>query len=237
MSATKEIQLRSILTSLLRKSWVIVLFTMIIGGGGNYYFQSETADSLATVTASVLVGEGEGPKVNMKTMTALMNEPAVLEKVVEELPWETSISELNGKITTEEVEGSQIIRVTATEKTPEEAVVLANTIVEVFPEVSQEITGINTVTILSEADIKEAGIIAGEDTNMMPLFSLVAGLAAGVGAAFLLDSIDQRIRTEREIENLLEVPVLGMISKIDKYSMRSSKKKNIPELKRGEKIV
>jgi capsular polysaccharide biosynthesis protein len=237
VSSSKEIHLQSIFASLARKWWIIVCLALIIGGGGSYYFHSGSSNIMASVTASVLVGDSEEPSVNMSTMTALMNEPAVLETVVEELPWETSIAELNGKIATVEVEGSQIIRVTATEENPEKAVVLANTIVEVYPEVSYEITGIDTATVLSEANVKDAAVIdTPGGSNRMAAISIVVGLAAGIGAALLLDSVDHRIRNEKEVEQLLEAPVLGSLSRMDRYSMKSSKKNKVTKAERGEKI-
>jgi len=39
----------------------------------------------------------------------------------------------------------------------------------------------------------------------------VAGLALGVGVAFLSDSLDNRIRSRDEIERVLGVPVLGVV--------------------------
>ncbi len=237
MSESREIQLRPIFNSLAKKWWIILCFTLIIGGGGSYYFQSDSSSTVASATASVLVGDSEEPQVNMSTMTALMNEAAMLETVAEELPGEAGISELNGKITTEEVEGSQIIRVTAMDETPEEAVVLANTIVEVYPEIAYEITGIDTATVLSEANTSNAVISASTGSNRIAVILMIIGLGAGVGAAFLLDSIDHRIRTEKEIEQLLETPVLGSMSRIDKLSMKSAPKNQKTKLERGKKIV
>jgi capsular polysaccharide biosynthesis protein len=39
----------------------------------------------------------------------------------------------------------------------------------------------------------------------------MAGLALGVGVAFLSESLDNRIRSRDEIERVLGVPVLGVV--------------------------
>lgn len=236
-SSTTEIELKSILAALARKWWIIALLTIIIGGGGNYLFQSQPGEAASTASASVLVSDGEDIKINMKTMTALMNEPAVLEQVAAELPWETNVATINSQILTEEVEGSQIIRVTATGSSPEEATTLANTLVSAFPEIADEKTGVNTVTILSEADVKEAGLVEAETSLTLPLIFIAVGIAGGIGAALLLDSVDHRVRKEQEVERLLEVPVLGSTSRIDRLSLKNTKNTLLKEEKRGEEIV
>jgi capsular polysaccharide biosynthesis protein len=39
----------------------------------------------------------------------------------------------------------------------------------------------------------------------------VAGLALGVGVAFLTDSLDNRVRSPEDIERVLGVPILGVV--------------------------
>ena len=42
--------------------------------------------------------------------------------------------------------------------------------------------------------------------------ALVVGLMAGVGIAFLLEYLDNTVKTEHDIERILELPVLGAIA-------------------------
>ncbi|WP_444684353.1 YveK family protein [Alkalicoccus luteus] len=234
----QEIQLRKIFQSLFRKWWIIVLLTVLIGGGGAYVFKAETGEPMASATASVLVNDGEGVKVNMKTLTAMMNEPAVLEQVASKLPWETSVAALNGSISAEEVEGSQIIRVTAVGVNPDQAAETVNTLVETFPDIAGEKANTPTAIVLSEADPAEAGFIAAEGAGRMMLIMVAIGLAAGIGSALLVDGMDRRIRTEREVELLLEAPVLGATSKINRLAMRPKKvRKKSVVVKEGENVV
>ncbi|MFC4735404.1 YveK family protein [Bacillus daqingensis] len=234
----QEIQLRKIFQSLFRKWWIIVMITALIGGGGAYLLGGNTGEPISTAKASVIVNEGEDVNFNMKTLTAMMNEPAVLEQVASKLPWETSVTILNQNIAAEEIEGSQIIRVTANGRSPEEATELVNTVVETFPEIAGEKANTPTVTVLSEAKVEEAGIYVTDNSQTMKLISIAAGLAAGIGAALLIDGMDRRIRTEREVELILESPVMGATSKINRLAMRPKKvKKKAAVVKEGENVV
>lgn len=57
--------------------------------------------------------------------------------------------------------------------------------------------------------------------------ALVVGLMAGVGLSFLLEYLDNTIKSEQDIEKLLELPVLGAITTMEtnKKSPRMQKAK------------
>lgn len=85
------------------------------------------------------------------------------------------------------------------------------------------------------AKIKESGVLSsGTESNIrivekavVPLnpigpnkkknllFALIVGLFGGVGLAFFLEYIDQSVRTEEDVVNYLEVPVLSLIPTAD----------------------
>jgi succinoglycan biosynthesis transport protein ExoP len=48
------------------------------------------------------------------------------------------------------------------------------------------------------------------------LVSIIMGIACGVGLAFFLEYFDQTIRTEENIQDHLDIPILSVIPKADK---------------------
>lgn len=61
------------------------------------------------------------------------------------------------------------------------------------------------------------------------LFSLVAGLAGGVGLTFLADYFDNSIKNTRDLERSVRMPALGMIPDIHQYrALREAKTAVIP---------
>jgi capsular polysaccharide biosynthesis protein len=44
--------------------------------------------------------------------------------------------------------------------------------------------------------------------------AIVVGLMVGVGLSFLLEYLDNTLKTEQDIENILELPVMGVITTI-----------------------
>ncbi|MFT1834641.1 hypothetical protein ACMUD7_19145, partial [Vibrio cholerae] len=55
----------------------------------------------------------------------------------------------------------------------------------------------------------------------------VLGLMIGVAIAFLKVVLDRRIKTEQDVENILELPVLGSIPVIDKVEMMKQRQANM----------
>ena len=52
----------------------------------------------------------------------------------------------------------------------------------------------------------------------------VVGFLLGVGLAFLREVLDRRIRTEEQVQQILDLPVLGSIPDIDSKVFKSSAK-------------
>jgi capsular exopolysaccharide synthesis family protein len=75
-------------------------------------------------------------------------------------------------------------------------------------ELSGQLKG-NNVRIIDPAEIPNSPIKPKKLTNM--LLGLLGGLAAGLGLAFLIETLDQSVRTQTDIEDKLGQPFLGSI--------------------------
>ncbi|MFI5346040.1 MAG: GumC family protein, partial [Elusimicrobiota bacterium] len=75
-------------------------------------------------------------------------------------------------------------------------------------ELSGQLKG-NNVRIVDTASVPEHPIKPKKMTNL--ILGLLAGLAVGVGLAFLIEMLDQSVRTQEDVENKLGLPFLGQI--------------------------
>ena len=57
----------------------------------------------------------------------------------------------------------------------------------------------------------------------MVMIGFVLGLVAGIGLVFLLESLDDSVKSEEDVEEFLGIPVLG---KVPKMTRKNLKKKN-----------
>src|SRR5690606_39480013 len=100
------------------------------------------------------------------------------------------------------------------EADPAIAVDIANTTADVFQNEILELMSVDNLSILSPAMLKEDPTPIKPNPMLNMAIAAVIGLMLGVGIAFLLEYLDTTIKTEQDIEEILGVPLLGVISPI-----------------------
>ncbi|MFP3123354.1 Wzz/FepE/Etk N-terminal domain-containing protein [Ectobacillus funiculus] len=216
----KEINLKNLFVVIRRRLWIIVVLTIVsaaIGGAYSIFLKTPLYSSSARML--ILADENE-----MITLKAMINEPAVLEKVAAKLQANRPASALSGQITVENVLGSQIIKITVVDSDPALAVKIANTTMNVFKQEAAKILDFKNVDILTEAKPQEYPVPININHQQSIMTFLLAGLVVSIGIVFLLDSLDDAVKSERAIEKVLEIPVLGSISKMNKKNIRGNEK-------------
>jgi capsular polysaccharide biosynthesis protein len=212
-----EIRVKDLLTVLKRYSLIIVSVTMILAvAGGMHSWMSSVSLYQSSTTMLLSLNKPD----LLSTLGVIIKDPTVLDKVIEELQLNKSAGALSGQISFGSVNGSDIVKITVTDPDPELAAQIANTTASVFKKEISSMFGIYNAPILSEA--KSGNQLPVDKTGGAKL-GFAVGLVLGIGLAILLDSLDDRFRSEREIEKMLKIPVLGSVSTINGKSNQLSK--------------
>lgn len=151
----------------------------------------------------------------INTYSVIIKSPTILDNVNKELKLNMSSGELEGKVEVTSEQNSQVVNVTVNDTDPKRAALIANTIAETFQEKVPRIMNIDNVNILSKAKVVENPAPVKPKPLLNMAIGLVVGVMLAVGIAFLLEYLDNTIKTEDEIMKLLEVPVLGVIAKME----------------------
>lgn len=151
----------------------------------------------------------------INTYSVIIKSPTILDNVNKELKLNMSSGELEGKVEVTSEQNSQVVNVTVNDTDPKRAALIANTIAETFQEKVPRIMNIDNVNILSKAKVVENPAPVKPKPLLNMAIGLVVGIMLAVGIAFLLEYLDNTIKTEDEIMKLLEVPVLGVIAKME----------------------
>lgn len=170
----------------------------------------------------------------INTYNIIIKSPAILEDVVNELNLPYSADQLKTKIQVASEESSQVVTVTATDTDSEQAVKIANTTVEIFQKNIPDIMSVDNVSILSQAEVSDNPSQVSPNPLLNIAIAIVLGAMVGVGIAFLLEYLDNTIRTEDDIEKNLGLPVLGVITHIDEEDVHDNRIKQPNTMKRGE---
>lgn len=163
----------------------------------------------------------------INTYSVIIKSPAILDQVSEQLDLGLSVEALTNKITVTNAENSQVVNVSVQDPDPAIAVDIANTTAAVFQEEIQELMKVDNVSILSPAVVKENPSPVAPNPMLNMAIAAVVGLMLGVGIAFLLEYLDTSLKNEQDIEDVLGIPLLGVISPIkeDTASQNDSDRK------------
>ncbi|OIN66788.1 capsular biosynthesis protein [Exiguobacterium sp. KRL4] len=159
----------------------------------------------------------------VNTYRVIIKSPAILEKVqaeVENAP--DNINALNNMITVESEQNSQVINVSVQNTDAALASNVANSVAKVFSEDITDLMNVDNVKVLSVSGIPTAPVSPNIILNTA--IAAVVGFLLGVGLAFLREVLDRRIRTEEQVQQILDLPVLGSIPDIDSKVFKSSAK-------------
>ncbi|EOR23322.1 lipopolysaccharide biosynthesis protein [Niallia nealsonii AAU1] len=202
----------------------ITLIAMIVSGIVSYFiitpeYKSSTQilvnQAKADSSAALNTGEVQANVQLISTYSVILKSAAILNIVKEELNLDMSVSTLNSKITVENAQNSQVMTVSVTDSDPTVALQIANKTAEVFEKEIKNIMTIDNVKVLPLAEDQENQAPISPNPPLNIAIAAVVGLMIGVGLAFLLEYLDNTVKTEQDIEKLLELPVLGAITTID----------------------
>ncbi len=228
--ATKEINLKEIYRVIKERLWIVVIITIIATTIGVIYNTYFTTPLYQSSTSIIIEADAE----YRKTLQVIIKDSTVLEKVIKELKADKSPEALAGQINVTSIDNSQVVSIAVIDVNPLQAAKIANTTAKVFKDEIPNIIGFDKVTILSDAKVYPYPI--NENKSRTIFISFLMGLIVGIGLVLLLDSLDDSIKSEQEVEEILGLPVLGKVSKMKKKNIKKPHNRRLDGELRGETI-
>ena len=93
------------------------------------------------------------------------------------------------------IDTSQVVSISVIDSDPTVAASIANTTAKVFKEEIPNIIGFKDVQLLSDAKVVPFPI--NDSGNRMIMIGFIIGLVAGIGLVFLLESLDDSVKSEK----------------------------------------
>ncbi|MGR9048663.1 YveK family protein [Halobacillus faecis] len=242
-----EQSLRDVLY-LLKKNLGLIIFTTVIfilaTGVISYYIVQPTY----TATSQFIVNSKPDQNsmqysVNdiqtnvelINTYNVVIKSPAILDNVRSELNLSQTPEELSNRLDVSNAENSQVVAVTVTGHSQEEAAKIANKTVDVFKSEITKLMNVDNVHVLSPARIENDPT----PTNLNPVLQMVIGsflgLGFGIGLTLIKEYMNRTIRTRKDLEINIDIPVVGVISTIKNKKMKEDIS-NVGADRRGDKI-
>lgn len=161
----------------------------------------------------------------INTYSEIIKSPAILDIVNEQLDLNMTATELASKISVANANNSQIVSVSVQDEKHAVATDIVNTIATVFQEEIADLMNVDNVNILSPAMHSEEPSPVSPNKVLNMAIAAVLGLMIGVGLAFLLEYLDTTVKTEKDIEELLGLPVIGLVSPIAEKDLENKERR------------
>jgi capsular polysaccharide biosynthesis protein len=162
-------------------------------------------------------------KDDLSTLMVMMDDPSVLERVINNLQLSISTEDLAKKLNVVRINDSTIFSITVQDNNPTIAKNIANETAKSFKDEVGNILNFNNVQLLFPA--KEASTPINQQSNKVIIFAFVMGIVISIALVFLMDSLDQTIKRRSEVEEILGVPVIGIVPNMNKKKLLNEKKK------------
>lgn len=141
----------------------------------------------------------------------LINSERVLNQAAQQLGMsESELASYDIEVTNST--STRLITIAVTGDTPNSAAAIANGIANTTNTVAQEIMDIEAVNVIDQAEVPTSP--SGPPRTMYVAVAFLAGIFIAVALVVVMDMVNTRVRTPEEIEELLEIPVIGKIPTI-----------------------
>lgn len=147
------------------------------------------------------------------TYGQLIKSRVVSDKVIKNLDLQISYNDFINKVKVNLVKDTEIIQIQVTDTDPELATRIANETAKVFMDSVKTIMHVENVQVIDKAQVPENSISPRPMLNMA--IAGVLGVMLGVFFAFLVEYLDNTIKTPEDVEKYLGLPVLGAIPDMD----------------------
>lgn len=229
----EKIDLRQLFRTLKKRFWIIALITIIaatISGVVSFFILTPVYEA----NTQILVNQAKSKEqfynsyelqTNVQliqTYNDIIKSPAILGEVTKQLNLDMTPKQLSNQIQVTNSQDSQVAHIVVQDTNARLAVKIANTTAAVFKKEVPKIMSIDNVSILAKAELDESLSPIKPQPLMNIAMGIIVGLMLGVGLSFLLDYLDSSIKDERDIDQIMELPVIGVISLMDEEELKGS---------------
>ncbi len=223
-SSGKEIDLRQLLTGLLKKSWIIVVVSVlcaILTFLGTYYlvtpqyksgvmfYVNNNTVSVNDMSVALSSGDLSVRQKLVDSYIVILKSRESLLAIIDYADVNMSPATLKGMISASSVNSTEIFQVVVTSPDPYQAKKLADAIAYVLPDRISNIIENTSAQVVDNAVVATSPSSPSYSKNTAMGF--LVGLVLSMGAVVLWELFDVTIRTEEDVTQTCSHPVLASV--------------------------
>ncbi|MDK2917602.1 MAG: protein tyrosine kinase modulator [Candidatus Petromonas sp.] len=222
-----EIDLREYFEIIRKRIWIIILLMVVsvtISGIISYFVLPPIYETSATLMVSKPINQDAMIQYSdvllnqklVKTYGEIIKSRSISSQVIENLDLDTTPQQLKEKVTVSPVKDTEIIQIKVTHTDPVLGTKIANELARVFMKDVTRIMKIDNVQVIDKA------VVPHNPVKPRPLLNMVIagflGVMIGLGIVFLIEYLDNTIKTPNDVERYLELPIIGAIPNMDEVT-------------------
>lgn len=225
-------ELRQYIDLVKRRGWIVLLVCLVATAAAFYVTEQMTPVYRSSTT--ILVNQTSTPESIQyndvltserltNTYAELAKQRTVISQVIEQLDLQMTPSELDSKIAVAPIEETQLLRLHVEDPDPALAASIANTTAQVFiaDNTNQLSNRPGTVSITELA--QEPASPFKPNVRLNTILAAVLGIMIGGAIAFLVEYLDDTVKTAQDVENLLGLTTLGTVARFGGVGRKRSK--------------
>ena len=219
-----EIDLQRLFTAVLKRIWLVILACVVgaavaLGGtlllispkyqSSAMFYVNNSNISVGDVSVSMSSGDLSTSRGLVKSYIVILNTRETLVDVIDYAGVDRKVAELAGMIEAEAVDSTEIFKVTVTSEDPTEAQKIADAIAYILPK------RIGTIIDGTSAKVADAAVVPTNPSSPSYPKNTVIGFLLGfllsVGVIVLRELFDVTVRTQEDIAQVCDLPVLAAV--------------------------
>ena len=221
-----EIDVFHLLKILWKRKLLIALVAFVTGAVAFAYSSFIVKPEFTSTTRIYVVNRNQGDKPGLtnqdlqsgsylvKDYREIILSQDVLEKVATDLKLELPPKGLASKIKVTVPVDTRIVSISVTDRAPEEASRIANSLREVAAQKIISVTRVSDVTTLEEA--RPATSPSSPNIRRNTMVGFLAGAVVMVVTVLLVELLDTRVKRPEDIEDVMQIALLGVVPNLDK---------------------
>ena len=217
-----EIDLLKLAGALWHRAWAIILAMVLFGGAAFSYayflvtplYQSSALmyvnnSSFSVGSTAISLADLNASKSLVDTYLVIMKTRMTLNEVIEQAELDYSYEDLRDMIDAASVNGTEVFSITVTSPDPREAEKIANTIVEILPRKIEQVMDGSSVRAVDYAVVPDRK--SSPSITRYTAIGLALGFVVSCGIIVLIELLDEQIRSEDQLTQNYEFPLLASI--------------------------
>ncbi|WP_373899184.1 YveK family protein [Haloimpatiens sp. FM7315] len=224
MEEEMTLDIRELLWMIKKRIKMIVLITFIISLSTflvSAFVIAPTYEAKVSVVIGKSQNSGDNEKGNynyndvmmyqnlVKTYGTIAQSDDVARRTIKRLNLDMESKNLKAALKVNPKQGTQILDIKIESKDPNEAKAIVDTLTQEFIDKASKLIPNGNVQMLDKAQIPENPVKPRKLLNTLIAFFI--GLMLSLGLTFLLEYMDNTVKTEEDIKKILDLPVIGVI--------------------------